>query len=232
MSPILELRDADIGWDGLTVLAGFDLRLERGEVLCIVGPGRSGKSTLLRAIEAMVEGRGAAAANPWWVGSQTVTIDACARLRQHGQFHCERVRDLLEGAGLLEQRSRWQPPGADADAAVDAVLDAQLSESPDPVRRFLSFVLVAYSDAPLLLFDEPLFALSGAWADAVRTRLTQLASERRSMIIVTHYLPLARAVADRVMLVIDGVEIESAATETFFTRARHPRTRQYIEWGG
>jgi ABC-type phosphate transport system ATPase subunit len=49
---------------------------------------------------------------------------------------------------------------------------------------------------------------------------------------VTHYLPLARSMADRVGLMIDGRMIEIASTQDFFERPQLARTRQYIEWGG
>jgi ABC-type dipeptide/oligopeptide/nickel transport system ATPase component len=52
------------------------------------------------------------------------------------------------------------------------------------------------------------------------------------MVAVTHYLPLARTMADRVALMVDGRMIESAPTQEFFEAPRHPRTRQFIQWGG
>lgn len=233
MDLVLELRGVKIGWGALTVLPELSLELTRGEVLCVVGPGRSGKSTLLRVIETMVQGVEAARAEPWWVGEHAHTITSCARLRQHGEFHQQPVAELLAPLGLLDDTARWLPSFAGASEAVSALLHLPLSEIPDPLRRFLSFALVAHSDAPLLLLDEPLFALPSRWAEAVHARLMELAQDKdKTMIIVTHYLPLARTVADRVMLVIDGVEIESAPCEDFFNRAQHPRTRQYIEWGG
>jgi ABC-type polar amino acid transport system ATPase subunit len=77
-----------------------------------------------------------------------------------------------------------------------------------------------------------MFSLEGAWAEAVRAGLRRLASGGRTLVLVTHYLPLAREISDRVTLVVDGKVIESAPTEDFFCRARHTRTRQFIEWGG
>ena len=155
----------------------------------------------------------------------------CQRLRQHGEFRRETLRELLS-TGALADPEAWLPGGCKEQAALAAVLDMPLGETPDPLRRFASFALVAHDPAPLLLFDEPLFALDGAWAQAVWDHLEGLHRDRRSMIIVTHYLPLARALADRVMLIVDGRVIETATREDFFERPKHPRTRQYIQWGG
>jgi polar amino acid transport system ATP-binding protein len=231
MQPIVALRDVSVGWGARVVLTQLDLEVHEGEVLCLLGPGGSGKSTILRLLEDLV-GRpdGDPTNQLWWRGSGHASCDACARLRQHGDFSRERVGELLIGSGstLVDE---WMPPGPDERAALMAMLDWPLRDTPDPLRRFFSFMMVASSSAPLLLFDEPLFALEGNWRQAVRGHLRRLADAGRTMVLVTHYLPLARELADRVMLVVDGRVIESGPTEDFFARARHPRTRQFIEWG-
>ena len=229
MNTAITLRDVSAGWGTRVVLTQLHLDVREGEVLCLVGPGGSGKSTILRTIEDLVGGRDDSGSQLWWRGSGSSRFDSCARLRQHGEFRREPIAALLTGPGL--EPDGWLPPGPDERAAIMAVLDRPLADAPDHLRRFLSFVMVASSAAPLLLFDEPEFALRGAWAQAVRSGLRRLADGGRTMIIVTHYLPLARELADRVTLLVDGHVIESAPTEDFFCRARHARTRQYIEWG-
>src|SRR5690606_11159762 len=113
-----------------------------------------------------------------------------------GEFLREPIAALLTGPGL--EPDGWLPPGPDERAAIMAVLDRPLADAPDHLRRFLRFLMVASSAAPLLLFDEPEFALRGAWAQAVRSGLRRLADGGPTMIIVTHYLLLARELADRV----------------------------------
>ncbi|MCA9698579.1 MAG: amino acid ABC transporter ATP-binding protein, partial [Myxococcales bacterium] len=201
-------------------------------VLCIVGPGGSGKSTLLRILERLVAGVDTTTATSdiqlWWQGQVDVTIRECARLRQHGNFSRELVDELLAGAGL---DLSWLPTD-EAREQLQALGGQPLAEVPDPLRRALSFALVACSSAPLLLFDEPLFALPEPWSTLIRGWLGALAEQGRTAVIVTHHLPLARAVADRVALLADGQLIECGPTEDFFCRSEHPRTRRYLQWGG
>lgn len=242
MQPAISLRDVSVGWGARVVLERLDFEVAHGEVSCLVGPGGSGKSTLLRAIEHLCRrssptqltreaADGASEADLWWRGFGHATTRSCVRLRQHGEFRHEPVGELLHASGMTAPET-WMPDGRAERAALRQVLGLPLARVPDPMRRFLSFVLVACSDASLLLLDEPLFALEGEWAQVVRAGLSRLADGERTLVLVTHYLPLARELADRVTLVVDGAVIESATSEDFFSHARHARTRQFIEWGG
>ena len=236
MAQGISIKDMSIGWETQRVIPTLSLELAAGETLCLVGPGGSGKSTTLRVLEQLV--CASAGSTPseapeglWWRGECTSTFTRCTRLRQHGEFRRTPTGELLVDAGLVK-REDWMPEGESERALIRAVYDLPIGEAPELLRRYISFVLVAYSDEPLLLFDEPRFGLSGPWARAVWAKLEGLAAGDQTMVIVTHYLPLARAVADQVMLIIDGRVIEAGGAEEFFERAKHPRTRQYLTWGG
>lgn len=233
MSAGLTIEDMSVGWGEQRVIPSLELELAPGECLCLVGPGGSGKSTIVRVVEQLVrsELRASEAQPLWWRGYYSSSFAGCLRLRQHGEFVRRPIAELLERAGLLE-REGWMPEGSAERELLRAVYDLPLGEAPELLRRFLSFVLVAWSDAPLLLLDEPLFGLAGTWRRCVWARLEALSASSRSIILVTHYLPLARAIGDRVTLIVDGEVIESAAVEDFFERAEHPRTRQFLTWGG
>lgn len=234
MDPVITLRDFSAGWGTRCVTSDLQLNVVRGETLCIVGPGGTGKSTLLRVIEMLATANTPEDAVPlWWRGVGLVTANSCSRLNQHGCFARAPATEVLHAAGLtLEQARERIPPRSSDLALLDACLTRPLDEAPDLVRRYLSFMITAASDAPLLLFDEPLFGLADPWLAAVRERLEELvASRSRTIVIVTHYLPLARRVADLVALLIDGRLIESGPTEDFFCRPEQLRTQQYLKWG-
>jgi ABC-type arginine transport system ATPase subunit len=238
MPPAITLRDLCASWGTRRVLRDLCVEVPQGETLCIVGPGGSGKSTLLRVLEALSLGVMPVMPDPTglrWRVATPFKVDACARLRQHGDFTPLPISLLLANAGIHANRDNdetWMPAGEPERARLRAFYDIPLNEAPEPIRRFVSFTLVANSSAPLLLIDEPRFGLDGPWAQRVTATLRRLADQRRTMVIVTHHLPLARAIADQVMLLVDGHLLESAATEDFFCRSEHPRTRQYVQSGG
>jgi polar amino acid transport system ATP-binding protein len=240
--PTISLQDVSVGWGSRVVLERLNFEVARGDVACLVGPGGSGKSSLLRLIEQLCRRPGtaqmaheaadsASEANLWWRGHGHATAESCLRLRQHGDFRNQPVGELVHAPGMAEIAS-WMPEGRAERRAVQQVLGMPLGAVPDPIRRFLSFILVACSDATLLLLDEPLFSLEGEWEQAVRAGLSRLADGSRTLVLVTHYLPLARELADQVTLLVDGQVIESALTEDFFCHALHVRTRQFVQWGG
>ncbi len=237
METAISLRELKVGWGAQCVLPDLRLEVRRGEVLCVVGPGAGGKSTLLRALEQLVANSGRGSRSPsgappgtglWWKGRVTVGTGACLRLPQHGSFSSQRVGDLLRGAGLDD--SSWLPEHA--RAAVDALAETPLFEVDDTLRRVISFALVASASAPLLLFDEPTFGLAEPWIGFISTWLHALADQGHAVVFVTHYLPLARSGSDRVALMLEGRLLEVQSTEDFFCHAVHPRTLRYLRSGG
>lgn len=230
------------GWGPRCVIEALDLTLESGELLMIVGPGGSGKSTLLAALDGLINGahgqenrqtnRQTGADGPWWEGELEVGFRRAARAIQHGRRDPEPLRELLAALGVEPGLGAWcWPSSPELARELDAVLERPLAELPDSLRRLASFLLTASTGAELLLLDEPDFGQRGAWLDHVHAVIAKLRAEQRSIVAVTHYLPLARSMADRVGLMVDGRMIEIAPTRDFFERPQQPRTQQFIQWG-
>lgn len=234
MTLAIDIHAESVGWAGRRLMSTLELSLVEGETLVILGPGGSGKSTTLRVIQQAIEGRPSEVPDSSdalrWGGRARANVEQCARLRQHGEHHRISIGELLAARGL-HLHEDWMPPNESARSQLRAAYALPLGDAPQPLRRFVSFSLVAHTAAPLLLFDEPCFALSGVWRHAVCSRLVELANARRTMVIVTHHLAFARAMADQVMLMVDGETIEACHAIDFFERPCHPRTRQYLKWG-
>lgn len=80
----------------------------------------------------------------------------------------------------------------------------------------------------LLLFDEPTCALDPERVGEILHLMKRLASENQSMIIVTHEIPFAREVADRVIFIDEGRIIESGPPSQVLDNPKDPRTRQFL----
>lgn len=113
-------------------------------------------------------------------------------------------------------KPHWETPFADLDRDV-----AQLA----------SFVVTLAGESPCLLLDEPTAEQDGELEALVLRRLQRLRSEGRTLVTVTHNLRVARAVADYVVLLIQGRCVEAADAETFFRSPRNPRTEYFVRMG-
>jgi general L-amino acid transport system ATP-binding protein len=80
----------------------------------------------------------------------------------------------------------------------------------------------------IMLFDEPTSALDPEMVKEVLDVMTELAEQGMTMLVVTHEMGFARAVADRVIFMDEGQIVEDASPEVFFDRPKSERTRQFL----
>ena len=83
-------------------------------------------------------------------------------------------------------------------------------------------------DPDIILFDEPTSALDPEMAQEVLSVMKKLASEGRTMIVVTHEMNFARKVANRVVFMEDGYVVESGPSEEFFAHPKEKRSREFL----
>ncbi|MGB3402147.1 MAG: amino acid ABC transporter ATP-binding protein [Microcoleaceae cyanobacterium] len=221
------------------VLRGVSLSVRRGEVVVIMGPSGSGKSTFIRtfnALEEFQQGRimidGINLSHdlknieeirkevgmvfqqfnlfPHLTILQNVTL-APIWVRRWPKVKAEEVAlQLLERVGILEQAKKF--PG-------------QLSGGQ---QQRVAIARALAMQPKIMLFDEPTSALDPEMVREVLDVMRTLASEGMTMVCVTHEVGFAREVADRVVLMADGVLVEEATPETFFNNPKEERSQQFL----
>lgn len=235
------------GFDGLGVLRGIDLNVEKGEVVALIGPSGSGKSTLLRCLNQLET-----------VDSGTIVLDGLtlcctlggkltyadpANLRRitlkmgmvfqsYNLFpHMNVMQNLTDAPMRVRRLSRAQA----TERARELLAKVGLSDKADQYPYQLSGgqqqrVAIARAlcmDPEILCFDEPTSALDPELTQEVLGVMRELASERMTMLVVTHEMSFARDVADRVVFMEDGLIVEEGPPEQVFHSA-NPRTRQFV----
>ena len=217
----LAVRDATFG-------------VRRGEFFAVLGPSGCGKTTTLRMIAGfedptqgriLLEGHDVSRVPPYRRNVNTV-------FQQYALFPHMSVADNV----AFGPRSRNL---ADADVAqrvrdVLAVVrledlahrkPAQLSGGQQ--QRVAIARALAMKPA-LMLFDEPTSALDPEMIGEVLEVMKELAREGMTMIVVTHEMGFAREVADRVVMLDEGMIIEDGTPEHFFTAPTHERTKAFL----
>ena len=235
------------GFDGLGVLRGIDLNVEKGEVVALIGPSGSGKSTLLRCLNQLET-----------VDSGTIVLDGLTLCRTLGGKltyadpanlrritlkmgmvfqsynlfpHMSVMQNLTDAPMRIRRLSRAQA----TERARELLAKVGLSDKADQYPYQLSGgqqqrVAIARAlcmDPEILCFDEPTSALDPELTQEVLGVMRELASERMTMLVVTHEMSFARDVADRVVFMEDGLIVEEGPPEQVFHSA-NPRTRQFV----
>ena len=237
--PVIELRHVDKHYGALHVLKDINLKIDRGEVLVVIGPSGSGKSTLCRTInrletidsgEILIEGEplpqegkelARTRAELGMVFQQfnlfahksildNVTLGPIEVLGLSKDEAEKRAMSLLERVGVAEQAKK---------------VPAQLSGGQ---QQRVAIARSLAMNPKAMLFDEPTSALDPEMINEVLDVMTELARGGMTMVVVTHEMNFARRVGDRVIFMADGAIVEEGTPDEFFDNPKTQRARDFL----
>ena len=224
------------------VLRGISMSQQWGETVVIIGPSGCGKSTFLRCLnqlEKIDSGRVSVAGIefdhshldhatqhrlrlragmvfqsfnlfPHLTAMQNITL-APIRVNHEPRERAEmRARELLQKVGLLD-RADFFPSQLSGGQQQRAAIARALAMQP-----------------AVMLFDEPTSSLDPELRGEVLRVMRDLAEEGMTMLVVTHEMNFARAVADRVLFFVEGLIVEQGTPEQIFNASQNPRTREFL----
>ena len=227
-------------FDDNVVLNGLSLDIHEGEVVVVVGPSGCGKSTLLRCInglEPVQEGSITFRGEKVDGKAKTITV-----LRQkvgmvfqsYELFPHKTILDNITLAPMkVQKRSK-----ADARKEAEELLDrVGLLDKKDSFPRQLSggqkqrvaIVRALYMHPDVLLFDEVTAALDPEMVREVLDVILDLAKQWKTMVIVTHEMSFARAVADRIIFIDQGKIVEEGKPADFFDHPQTERAKAFLQ---
>ena len=220
-------------------LKSVNLSVKRGKVVVIIGPSGSGKSTLLRCMNHMeVETSGEVFVDGERLTSDERTLNAIrsniGMVFQH--FNLYPHLTVLENIVLAQRIVKKRTPEEAVEIAMAQLERVGIAEKADSYPAQLSGgqqqrVAIARALAmkpSLMLFDEPTSALDPEMIKEVLDVMLLLAKEGITMVVVTHEMGFARAAADEVIFMDEGLIVERSTPESFFNNPRQERTRAFL----
>ena len=238
--PLLTIEHLTKGYGDSVVLDDISLTVNEGEVVVIVGPSGCGKSTLLRCVNALepVQGGSIRLGEEEITGSSKQNIYALRQkigmvFQSYELFPHLTVVDNITLAPVKVQK---RPKAEAREEALTLLRRVGLEDRANDYPRQLSggqkqrvaIVRALAMHPEVMLFDEVTAALDPEMVREVLDVILDLAAQGRTMLIVTHEMEFAKAVADRVVFIDGGKIVEQAAPEEFFNRPQTERARKFL----
>lgn len=239
---MLEVKNLKKSFGTNEVLKGIDFKVDKGEVVVILGASGSGKTTMLRCLDFLER-----------VDQGTIVIDGDKKDMSHisrkeiKQLRMEMgyvfqnfnlfnnmtaLENVMEGLVTARKLDRNEA----RQIAMNMLEKVDLADRADYYPQELSGgqqqrVAIARAIAPsprLILFDEPTSALDPVLTVEVLDTIKKLAKEGITMVVVTHEMDFAREIASRVVFMADGYVVEEGSVEEVFDNPKDERTSQFI----
>ncbi|WP_296253317.1 amino acid ABC transporter ATP-binding protein [Pseudomonas sp. UBA4194] len=239
MSALIELSGFNKSFGATPVLRDIDLQVTEGEVVVILGPSGCGKSTLLRCLNGLELGQSGS------LSFDGQRLPANADWRQVRQqvgmvfqsYHLFPNMTVLDNILLGPVRVQKRPVGQARQQAEALLARVGLADRRDAYPRELSggqqqriaIVRALCMNPKVMLFDEVTAALDPEMVKEVLEVILDLAEGGMTMLIVTHEMAFARAVADRILFMDRGRIAEQNDPETFFSAPQTARAQQFLE---
>ena len=240
---ILSIRSLEKSFGSLSVLKDISLSVDRGNVISIIGPSGSGKSTLLRCASFLETADGG-----------DILYDGQYAMREGVYASRAELNRFRTRFGLVFQNFQLFPHysvlkniteapilhGEDKDEVYERAMGLIRKMGLTGREKAYPYQLsggqqqrVAIARAlalrpEVLYFDEPTSALDPELTGEVLKVIRQLAEEKMTMVVVTHEMPFAKAVSNRVIFMADGVIVEQGDPREVFDDPREERTKQFL----
>ena len=239
--PLLEVKHLHKEFGSSVILRDLNLEVHKGEVIVIIGPSGCGKSTLLRCLNGLEN-----------IQSGEILLDGKPLRKDSGDISAMRQKigmvfqsyDLFPHLTVLEnillapmkvQKRKRAEAEQEAMALLEKVgLADRRNDYPRQLsggqKQRIAIVRALIMHPEILLLDEITAALDPEMVHEVLEVVLNLARSGSTMLIVTHEMSFARAVADRILLLENGgIAEESRDPANFFTHPQTQRAQQFLK---
>mgnify|MGYP001071441747 CR=1 FL=1 len=248
-SPLLRLENIHKNFGDLEVLKGIDLTLEKGKKVAVIGPSGCGKSTLLRCINYMeIPSSGHVYMEGELFGERKIEntfgkLSSKELAKQRSQIgmvfqsfnlwpHLTAINNVALGPTVVNQMPKNEADKLAKSMIEKVHLTPKINEYPERLsggqQQRVAIARALAQQPKLMLFDEPTSALDPELIGEVLNVIQELASEGRSMVLVTHEINFARELADHIIFLHDGIIIEEGPPSEVIDNPKNERLKTFL----
>lgn len=243
MITIIKIYNLHKSFNNVEVLKGINLDIKKGEVIAIVGPSGTGKSTLLRCMNFLERpDKGIIEIDDLKIDVSNVNKNQIHQLRKYTSMVFQSynlfknktvIGNIMEPLTTVKRISKNESK----EIALEILAKVGLADKKDFFPSKLSGgqqqrvgIGRAMAVSPkIMLFDEPTSALDPELVGEVLNVIRKLADQKTTMIIVTHEMAFAKDVADRVIFMDGGNIVEQGSPDKLFNYTENPRTIKFLK---
>ena len=223
----------------IKALDGINTEIKKGEVVVVIGPSDSGKSTFLRCLNLLEVPTGG---HIYFDGVDITDIKTDINIHrqrmgmvfQHFNLfpHMTILKNMIIAPMKLQGKSEAEATELAMSLLRRVGLEDRAGAYPSQLsggqKQRIAIVRALCMQPEVMLFDEPTSALDPEMVGEVLEVMKQLAEENMTMVVVTHEMGFAREVATRVMFMADGRQVEEGTPEEIFTNPKSERLQTFL----
>ncbi len=236
---MLDVINLEKNFGKLHVLKGINVTIEKGEVVCVIGPSGGGKSTFIRCLNLLeVPSGGDIIFEGVSLMNKKVNLDQhrqkIGMVFQHfNLFANKNVLDNVALALIKVKKMKKEEANAIAMSMLKRVgLEEKAPQFPEQLsggqKQRVAIARSLAMKPDIMLFDEPTSALDPEMVGEVLSLMKELAKEGMTMVVVTHEIGFAREVADRILFLDQGVILEENTPDQLLFHPVHERTKDFL----
>ena len=238
--PLISISGLKKSFGSFNVLRDINVDVHKGEVISVIGPSGTGKSTFLRCLNLLEQPTDGCILID---GQDILSPDADVPLLRRRMGMVFQSFNLFNGMSVLDNicmapmqllgKSREEAEKKARELLQTVGLAERADALPDQLsggqKQRVAIARALAMEPEILLFDEPTSALDPTMVTEVLGVMTRLAREGMTMIVVTHEMRFARQVSSRVLFFADGVVYEDGTPTQLFEHPQRERTKQFIQ---